>query len=64
MALLSQLDLERLGQESDDALSLRAQLAYLQGDTEAAFRWADAYTILAPEWKAHGSGSRETTQQG
>ena len=45
MALLGHLDLERLGQEGDDARSLRAQLAYLQGDTEAAFRWADAYTI-------------------
>ena len=47
MALLSQLDLERLGQEGDDARSLRGQLAYRQGDTEAAFRWADAYTIPA-----------------
>ena len=43
MELLSQLDLERLGQEGDDARSLRAQLAYLQGDTETALRWADAY---------------------
>ena len=33
MGLLSQLDLERLGQEGDDARSLRAQLAYLQGDS-------------------------------
>jgi LuxR family transcriptional regulator, maltose regulon positive regulatory protein len=49
MALLSQLDLERLGQEGDDARSLRAQLAYLQGDTEAAFRWADAYATPAPD---------------
>ena len=49
MELLSQLDLERLGQEGDDARSLRAQLAYRQGDTEAAFRWADAYTAPAPD---------------
>ena len=49
MELLSQLDLERLGQEGDDARSLRAQLAYLQGDTETAFRWADAYAAPAPD---------------
>ncbi len=49
MELLSQLDLERLGQEGDDARSLRAQLEYLQGDTETAFRWADAYTAPAPD---------------
>jgi LuxR family maltose regulon positive regulatory protein len=49
MDLLSQLDLERAGQESDDARSLRAQLAYLQGDTERAFRWADAYADPAPD---------------
>ena len=49
MAQLNQLDLERLGQEGDDARSLRAQLAYRQGDTEAAFRWADAYTTPAPD---------------
>ena len=44
MELLSQLDLNRLGQDGDDARSLRAQLEYLQGDTESAFRWADGYT--------------------
>jgi len=49
MEFLSQLDVERLGQEGDDARSLRAQLAYLQGDTEAAFRWADAYATPAPD---------------
>lgn len=43
MELLSQLDLDRLGHEDDDARSLRAQLACLLGDTETAFRWADAY---------------------
>jgi LuxR family maltose regulon positive regulatory protein len=47
--LLSQLDLERTGREGDDARSLRAQLAYLQGDTELAFRWADAYADPAPD---------------
>ena len=49
MQLLSQLDLERLGQEGDDVRSLRAQLAYRQGDTETAFRWADAYTDPVPD---------------
>jgi LuxR family maltose regulon positive regulatory protein len=43
MELLSQFDLDRLGQEGDDARSLRAQLAYLQGDPETAYSWADAY---------------------
>jgi LuxR family maltose regulon positive regulatory protein len=43
MELLSQFDLDHLGQDSDDARSLAAQLAYVQGDSEAAFRWADAY---------------------
>ena len=49
MELLGQLDLERMGREGDDARSLRAQLEYFQGDTEAAFRWADAYTAPAPD---------------
>jgi LuxR family maltose regulon positive regulatory protein len=43
MELLSQFDLDRPGQDGDDARSLRAQLACLQGDSETAFRWADAY---------------------
>ena len=43
MELLSQFDLDRLGQDGDDARSLRAQLAHLRGDPETAFRWADAY---------------------
>jgi LuxR family transcriptional regulator, maltose regulon positive regulatory protein len=49
MELLRQLDLDRMGQEGDDARSLRAQLDYLQGNTERAFGWADAYTISAPD---------------
>jgi LuxR family maltose regulon positive regulatory protein len=44
LELLSQFDLDRLGHEGDDARSLRAQLAYLQGDAETAYRWAEAYT--------------------
>jgi LuxR family maltose regulon positive regulatory protein len=44
LELLGQYDLDRLGQEGDDARSLRAELALLQGDAETAYRWADAYT--------------------
>jgi LuxR family maltose regulon positive regulatory protein len=44
MEILSQFDLDRLGQDGDDARSLRAQLACWQGDREAAWRWADSYT--------------------
>jgi LuxR family maltose regulon positive regulatory protein len=44
MELLSQFDLDRLGQDGEDARSLRAQLAYYQGDSAAALRWADSYT--------------------
>ena len=49
MELLGQLDLDRLGREGDDARSLRAQLEVLQGDTEMALRWADAYATPAPD---------------
>ena len=48
MGLLSRLDLERFGQEGDDARSLQAQLAYWQGDMEKACRWADAYVAPVP----------------
>jgi len=44
MEILSQFDLDRLGQDGEDARSLRAQLAYYQGDSAAALRWADSYT--------------------
>jgi LuxR family maltose regulon positive regulatory protein len=43
MQLLGQFDADRLGEEGEDARSLRAQLQYLQGDTESAFRWADGF---------------------
>ncbi len=46
MEMLSQFDLDRLGQDSDDARSLRALLAYWQGDGETALRWADSF--IAP----------------
>lgn len=44
MEMLSQLDLDRLGQDGEDARSLRALLAYWQGDGETALRWADSFT--------------------
>ena len=44
LALLAQMDVERLGQEADDARSLRAQLEVLRGDAETALRWADGFT--------------------
>jgi LuxR family transcriptional regulator, maltose regulon positive regulatory protein len=47
--LLSQLDLDRLGRESDNVRALRAQLAYWQGDREKALRWADGYTTPVPD---------------
>ena len=43
--MLSQFDLDRLGQDGDDARSLRAQLELVQGDRQSALRWADSYTI-------------------
>jgi LuxR family transcriptional regulator, maltose regulon positive regulatory protein len=46
---LRQLDVERTGVEGDDARSLRAQLEYLQGDTESAFSWADGYSSPVPD---------------
>ena len=44
LALLAQMDVERLGQEADDTRSLRAQLQVLRGETETALRWADGFT--------------------
>ncbi len=45
MELLGQFDLDRLGQDGDDARSLRAELQYLQGDSESALRWADGFAV-------------------
>jgi LuxR family maltose regulon positive regulatory protein len=47
MELLRQFDLDRLGQDGDDARSLRAQLATIQGDGELALRWARGYAAPA-----------------
>ena len=49
LELLSQLDMERTGVVGDDARSLQAQLDYAQGNAEAAFRWADAYSSPVPD---------------
>ncbi len=49
LELLSQLDMERTGVVGDDARSLQAQLEYSQGNAEAAFRWADAYSSPVPD---------------
>jgi LuxR family maltose regulon positive regulatory protein len=49
LELLSQLDIERMGEERDDTRSLRGQLECLQGDTEKASRWADAFTDPPPD---------------
>ena len=42
--LLAQMDVESLGQQADDAASLRAQLQVLRGEAETALRWADGFT--------------------
>ncbi len=42
--LLAQMDVERQGEEADDARSLRAQLQVLRGETDRALRWADGFT--------------------
>jgi LuxR family maltose regulon positive regulatory protein len=46
---LSELDLERLGDETDASRALRARLQLVQGDVEEAGRWADAFTSPLPE---------------
>jgi LuxR family maltose regulon positive regulatory protein len=46
---LRELDIERLGDESDDSRSLRARLLLLEGEVEEAGRWADTFTQPLPE---------------
>jgi LuxR family maltose regulon positive regulatory protein len=48
--LLSQVDMNRLGEDGEDARSLRALLACRHGDTEFAFRWADGYKAPVTSW--------------
>ena len=42
--LLSELDMDRLGEDGEDARSMRALLEYQHGDTESAYHWADGFT--------------------
>ena len=46
---LSELDVERLGDESDVSRSLHARLQLLGGDIEEAGRWADTFTHPVPD---------------
>jgi LuxR family maltose regulon positive regulatory protein len=46
MDQLSRIDFEYHGREMDDTASARARLMLMQGNLEAAERWADAYTVL------------------
>jgi LuxR family transcriptional regulator, maltose regulon positive regulatory protein len=47
--LLCQLDMERAGQEDNDARSARAYLQLRLGNGEAAYRWADAFVAPVPD---------------
>ena len=46
---LSELELEQNGREDEATRGLRARLLLMQGDLEAAGRWADAFTAPVPE---------------
>jgi LuxR family maltose regulon positive regulatory protein len=46
---LSQFDMEWIGFESYETLSLRARLSMMQGKLDDAYRWADSFTVLPPE---------------
>jgi LuxR family maltose regulon positive regulatory protein len=46
---LSELDLERLGDETDASRALRARLQLMEGNVEEAGRWADTFTLALPE---------------
>jgi LuxR family transcriptional regulator, maltose regulon positive regulatory protein len=47
--ILSQLDLELVGRESDETASVRARLQLMEGDLEGAARWADAFCDRPPD---------------
>ncbi len=49
LEVLSQYDFDRLGYETDETISLRARLGFLQGKMDDAFRWADSITSSPPE---------------
>jgi LuxR family maltose regulon positive regulatory protein len=53
--LLSQLDLDQMGQEGDETRALRARLWLMRGELESAVRWADDFAAPAPDlaWPWH-----------
>ena len=46
---LSELELEQNGREDEGTRGLRARLLLMQGDLEAAGRWADAFAAPVPD---------------
>ncbi len=46
---LSQFDMERVGYESYETLSLRARLNLMQEKLDDAYRWADSFIVPPPE---------------
>ena len=53
--LLSQLDLDQMGQEGDEMRALRARLWLMRGELESAARWADDFAAPVPDqaWPWH-----------
>ncbi len=49
LAILSLYEVDTIGYETQYLLAAQAQLHYLQGDTAAAWRWADAFKVTFPE---------------
>lgn len=49
LELLSRFDLDLVGRETDDTRAVRAWLALAQGDLELAVRWADSFSVPAPD---------------
>ncbi len=48
LQLLSQLDLDQMGRETDETGALRARIRLMRGDLENAARWADGFTAPVP----------------
>jgi LuxR family maltose regulon positive regulatory protein len=46
---LSQFDMEQIGFERYETLSLRARLNFMQGKLDDAYRWADSFTVPPQE---------------
>ena len=49
LEILAQFNLEQIGYEENETRSLRARLSLLQGKSDDAFRWADAFTAPPAE---------------